>query len=106
MTTLCVIEGLLIDETPEGIKEFETEMKDMFDIGVKFCEVVTTLPSRDGPGGRKDVFFTVSNDDIMKFAIPRFKIGARWYDDVISNMKQSNRILYPKDILRKYKQYE
>jgi len=59
---------------------------------VQFLETIVTVPDRDnldyeiaGTGGRRDVFFAIHNDDIVKFAIPRLQMGIRWIEDVLDN---------------------
>jgi hypothetical protein len=50
-----------------------------------------TLPDmQDGvpvpeTGGRRDVYFRIHNEDVAKFAIPRFQFGMRWLEDVLDN---------------------
>jgi hypothetical protein len=49
----------------------------------------------EGTGGRNDVLFAVHEDDIGKFAVPRFHYGMRWLDDVYGN---GDGYLYPADV--------
>jgi len=101
---LCVMEGTEIEENEEGIADFENTMKELFEMDFKYCETVVTLPDRSGPGGRKDIFFLIKANDAGKFAIPRIRLGVRWYEDVIDNM--GKRKIYSKDILEKYEKYQ
>eukprot|EP00966_Prymnesium_polylepis_P318758 7361825-Prymnesium_polylepis.2 len=67
---------------------------------------VTTLPDKDDQGfdvpdtcGRHDFFFYINTSDIPKFAIPLFRIGMRWWEDVYFNGGEDN---YPADFLTAY----
>ena len=88
---------------PEGGESELTEFfTDNFGVSVKFETQVETLP--DSPdctesGGRNDIFFYISDDDVMKFATARFQLGVRWYEDVLDN---GGGKLYPSEILEKY----
>ena len=97
---LCVLEGTIMPEG--GAKELEIFFKDNFGVKVKFETEVKTLPDRPGcteTGGRNDIFFYIADDDIGKFAVPRFRMGVRWWEDVLGN---GNGKLYPTEILEKY----
>ena len=63
-----------------------------FDIQITPVGCVETLPDSDehgesieGTGGRVDFFFFVNAKDMSKFAIPRFKFGMRWWEDIYFN---------------------
>jgi hypothetical protein len=68
---------------------------------VQYLEEVLTAPDMangfpvEDTGGRNDVLFAVHNDDIMKFAVPRFQYGMRWLEDVYGN---GGGALYPERI--------
>ena len=101
---LVVWPGVLMPAAKKGgdsIKEFEDFIKDELGTQIRYCETVLTLPSPGEPntGGRSDIFFYVHNDDLGKFAVPRFRYGMRWWEDVLSN---GGGPLYPKEILKKY----
>ena len=76
------------DQTP---KDFNELMKEIFDVKSQFLEVLKTKPDMrgglpvPGTGGRSDIFFAVHDEDVGKFAIPRFKAGIRWIEDFIDN---------------------
>ena len=67
---------------------------------------VTTIPDKDKDGanvpetgGRYDFFFYVDNADVLKFAMPRFQFGMRWWQDIYFNDQQD---IYPPDFLAAY----
>lgn len=103
---LCVMQGTVLgDNTPT---DFENFIKEELDCRIKYeCEV-QTLPDLDefgspvkDTGGRNDIFFYVHNDDITKFAIKRFPLGIRWWEDVIKYNK-GNKHLYTAEFKEKY----
>lgn len=101
---VAILEGVIIKENEAQV--FEQFFQDKFGIKIKYLETVETLPDKnekgepvEGTGGRKDVFFAIHNDDVMKFAVPRFKIGARWLEDAVANINNPNGIIYPKHVL-------
>lgn len=95
---LCVISGVLL----ENGKELEDYFLKEFEVRVKYAETVITNGSieKNEEGGRHDVLFFVHDDDVQKFAIPRFKAGIRWWEDVVKY--NDNSYLYPQEILDKY----
>lgn len=104
---VCVWPGTIVGE--EKIAEFEAWMLSDLHTRVQYLEEVATAPNRDGrhpiegTGGRNDLFFAVHNDDVMKFALPRLKLGIRWIEDVYSN--GDGAFLYPRRIAQ-YKCWE
>lgn len=50
-------------------------------------------------GGRSDFFFYVKDEDISRFAVPRFQYGMRWWEDIFYNKGQD---IYPEEFLRAY----
>ena len=97
---LCVMEGTLMPKG--GAKELESFFKDEFGVTIQFETEVKTLP--DTPectetGGRNDLFFYIADGDIGKFAVPRFSMGVRWWEDVLGN---GNGKLYTEEFLQKY----
>lgn len=82
---VCVWQG-----TTVGIgnqQEFVDWLKDVFGVRGKYLEEVETLPTRDEPdtGGRIDLFFSIHDDDIYKFAVNRLLYGIKWWEDVLEN---------------------
>ena len=97
---LCVMHGTTFPEG--GVKEFHQFFKDEMGVRVKFENQVKTLPDFEGcteTGGRNDLFFYIHDDDIGKFAVPRFSMGVRWWEDVLGN---GNGKLYDEDVLNAY----
>lgn len=100
---LCVWPGTTLEgSSPE---EFESFMNEELGVKVKFDCEVKTLPSLDekgnpisGSGGRNDLFFYVADDDIERFAIPRLKIGIRWWEDVVKYNDNSH--LYTEEFVK------
>lgn len=99
---VAVIEGVIV----KNGKELEDFFKEKFDIDIQFLETIKTKPSKDsegreipGTGGRTDVFFAIHNKDVMKFAVPRFTIQARWLEDCVSDINNPNGIIYPEKVL-------
>lgn len=98
---VCVWEGTVV--APDTIDEFITFFKDEMGVRVQYLEEVLTAPDikngRSVPdtGGRNDLFFAVHKDDIMKFAIPRLRMGIRWIEDVYGNGHGN---LYPARIVQ------
>ena len=111
---VCVIQGTLIcpegeQPTPEQVTEFEGFFASEFSVQIQYLEQVTTLPDLSefgqqvpGTGGRNDVLFAVHQDDVGRFAVPRFAIGARWIEDVLAPTNHG-RHLYDCEHLDQYK---
>ena len=106
---VLVWSGTVIGDTP--VKEFNKFFKDEFGVRVNFIEEIVTSPDLDekgfpieGTGGRHDVFFSIHEDDIPKFAVSRFKLHShpRWIEDVYAN---GGGKLYPEDV-QNYKTWE
>lgn len=96
---LCVWPATIVGQ--DEIKDFEEFFKDQMDVRVKYAEEVETLPTEGEPdtGGRNDVFFYVHDEDVEKFAIPRLRMGIRWWEDVLGN---GGGVLYTQEVLDKY----
>ena len=99
---LCVLEGTIVGNSKKVQEDFIKFFKDEMGVEVKYETEVKTLP--DNPectesGGRNDLFFYIADKDINKFAIPRLRMGIRWWEDVLNN---GNGKLYPEEILEKY----
>lgn len=103
-TQLCVWPGTMMgeDSTAEEFERFFLEQG----YRVKFAEEVVTLPdvengrAVEGTGGRHDVLFFIHKDDVGKFALPRLRMGIRWWEDVVKYNDNSH--LYTQEILDKY----
>ena len=95
---VCIICGLLVEDP----KEFEEQVFERFNTRVQYLETITTKPDVDDPintGGRKDVFFAVHNEDVVKFAVPRLKLGIRWVEDALSELNNySKNPIYPERV--------
>ena len=101
-TQLCVWPGTILgDSTPQDLENF---FLDEMETRIKFHAEVQTLPDMDEnrtpdpeTGGRTDVFFYVHSDDVASFAVPRLKMGIRWWEDVVGY--NDNRHLYTEEFL-------
>ena len=106
---VCVWPGCVVkepDNIDESVKVFEKTMKEQFDVRVKYLEEIDTLPDtkEDGSivedtGERTDLFFSVHEEDVGKFAIPRLKFGIRWIEDVLANGNYRSNI-YPDHVFK------
>ena len=102
---LCVWPGTILEEFEEN--DFERWILDEFDTRVKYHTQVKTKPDTDengniipDTGGRNDLFFYVHSDDVSKFAVPRLKIGIRWWEDVI--VYNDNSHLYSEEFIKEH----
>ena len=68
---------------------------------VRVIGTVETLPGRNGPGGRIDLFFIIHDDDVMRAATRRLKFGMRWISDCIAP-ENGGPGIYPPAFLRAY----
>jgi hypothetical protein len=100
-TQLCLWPSTSIGDSTS--KEFEEYMLDTFGVRIKFKCIEITLPDKDEfdcpvpeTGGRSDLFFYVNSEDIPRFAVPRLKVGIRWWEDVLRN---GGAYLYSKQFL-------
>ena len=87
---------MLGNSTPADFEQF---ILDETGCRIRFAEEVTTLPGQGGAGGRKDLFFWISNEDIMKFSVRRFALDIRWWEDVLLN---GNGYIYEASVLERY----
>ena len=102
---VCVWPGCTLNgEKKTTVEEFESIMKEKFNVRVQFLEEIETKPDTDSEGnalpetgGRPDLFFAVHNDDIGHFAVPRLQVGIRWIEDVLAACNYHNRI-YPERV--------
>ena len=99
---VCVWPGTLLGDST--VAEFEQYFVDTFNVRVKYLEEIVTFPDKDedgytvdGTGGRNDIFFAVHNDDVMRFAIPKLNIGARWVEDALAGDGYK---IYPAHVLK------
>lgn len=102
---LCVWPGTIVGE--DKVNEFVDFMKKTFGVSVEYVTEIKTNPDLDesgkpvsDTGGRNDLFFYISDDDVTKFALPRFSYGIRWWEDVIKY--NDNSYLYPAEFIEKY----
>jgi hypothetical protein len=91
-TQVCVWPSTLVDGDIAGLTQF---FLDEFNTRIQYLEEIVTGADSTGPGGRNDVLFAVHDDDVMKFAVPRFKLGVRWIEDVYGN---GHGALYPERV--------
>ena len=99
---LCVWQGTILGESkPSDLEDFFLEE---MGVRVKFYCEVKTLPDLNEnrepdleTGGRNDLFFHVHHEDVTKFAVPRLKMGIRWWEDVVKYNDNSH--LYTKEFL-------
>jgi len=99
---VCIWPACLVGN--ERIEEFTNFMKEEFDIKIQYLEEINTYSDKDNKGDnipetgdRNDLFFAVHEEDIMKFAVPRFEYGIRWIEDVLSKGNYKSPI-YPKRV--------
>ena len=100
---LCVWPGTTLgNSTPQ---DFENFFLKELRTRVKYHTEVKTLPDLDPngkpvpeTGGRNDLFFFVHKDDIGTFAVSRFPLGIRWWEDVVKYNKNSH--LYTPEFLK------
>ena len=100
-TQLCVWAGTdLGDSKPEEMVKF---FKDEMNTRIKYKCEVSTKPDVEGgieipgTGGRIDQFFYVHSDDVGHFAVPRLKMGIRWWEDVVGY--NDNSALYTEEFI-------
>jgi hypothetical protein len=101
-TQLCVWPGTMLGEY--SIQEFEQYFLDEMGVRVKYHTEAKTLPDLDennspipDTGGRNDLFFYVHDGDANKFAVPRLRMGIRWWEDVVKY--NDNGHLYTEEFL-------
>jgi hypothetical protein len=101
-TQLCVWPGTCLNGTT--VEDFEKFFLDELGTRVKYHTEVETLPDLDETGtpvpetgGRSDLFFYVHSADTAKFAVPRLKMGIRWWEDVVGYNDNSH--LYSAEFL-------
>ena len=101
-TQLCVWPGTSLADSTHA--DFESFFLDEMNTRVKYHTEVKTLPDLDESGkaipetgGRTDLFFYVHEDDIAQFAVPRLKMGIRWWEDVVGYNDNSH--LYTREFL-------
>lgn len=110
-TQLCVWPSVTLSDNKTGaptksnIAELVKFFKEDLNARIKFDCEVKTLPDLDKygdpipeTGGRSDLFFYVHSDDISHFAMPRLKMGIRWWEDVIFYNDNSRHLYTPEFI--------
>jgi hypothetical protein len=104
-TQVCVWPGCVVvtdqDKSQSQIENFVQLMLSELGVRVTYLEEVKTNPDTDsrgykieGTGNRNDLVFSVHDEDVMKFAVPRLQYGIRWIEDVMSEINHSSH-LYP-----------
>lgn len=103
-TQVYVADGLILNNETE-IQEFEELLKEKFDVRAKYLEQLKTFPDIDsigcpieGTGDRNDVFFTIHDEDVLKFKLPKFKMGASYLEDILVYCETTCKYLYPKRV--------
>ena len=103
-TQVYVADGLILNGEIE-IQEFEDLLKEKFDVRAKYLEQLKTFPDIDhigcpieGTGNRNDVFFTIHDVDVLKFKLPKFKMGASYLEDILVYCETTSKYLYPKRV--------
>ena len=66
------------------------------DVDIIPVGTVETIAGQGGPGGRLDGVFWLNGKDVPRFAVPRFQVGIRWYEDVVLN---NSHLVYPAEFL-------
>jgi hypothetical protein len=87
-TQLCVLLG--ISDSEEDLMK---HMKKEFKVRFKFAEFITIAD------GRRDALFYVHSDDIQKFAVARFALRIKWWEDAVANKLTKG---YPRGYQKKY----
>lgn len=100
---LCVWPGTFLggcnnEATDEDLAEFHNWLDQEFNVTGQYEGEFMTLPGQGGEGGRSDLLFWVSEDDVPRFALPRLYYGIRWWDDYVNG----SRDIIPADILKRY----
>jgi hypothetical protein len=100
-TQLCVWPGTELGEAnPKELEEFFLEN---MGTRIKYHTEIKTLPDIENgrkvpdTGGRNDIFFYVHDEDVNKFAVPRLRMGIRWWEDVI--VYNDNAHLYTQEFI-------
>jgi hypothetical protein len=101
-TQLCVWPGTELGESTP--KEFSEWFQEAMGVRVQYHTEIKTLPDLDSAGrpipetgGRNDLFFFIHTEDVKAFAVPRLKMGIRWWEDVI--VYNDNSHLYTKEFI-------
>jgi hypothetical protein len=88
-TQLCVLQGI-----SDSIEDLKGLLHEQFE-GMSFL-MANEYETKDG---RRDVLFYVNDKDISRFAVQRFAVGIRWWEDVLGNKKngvpKAMKELYP-----------
>jgi hypothetical protein len=99
---LCVWPATLLEENQ--IQDFVNFFQEDLEVRVEYKTTLLTNPDLDAKGnpepdtgGRHDVFFYIHDDDVQKFAMVRFPLGIRWWEDVIKYNDNSH--LYPLEFI-------
>ncbi len=102
---LCVWTGTSLEDN--SVEDLVNLFQSKFNARIQFAEETITNPDIDdnnnpilNTGGRHDLLFYIHDDDISSFALKRFNVGIRWWEDVIKYNKNSH--LYTAEIVSKY----
>jgi len=89
---LCVWQGTVVEDDSDISRqsEFVDWMSEEFGVRVIYESEQKTNPNSNdsNTGGRNDLFFYVHDEDVAKFAIPRLKMGIRWWEDIFFNEQE------------------
>lgn len=95
--------GVLVDADDIQSGKLNEFFKNHYDIEIIPIGTVLTLPDKGDvsgeTGGRSDFLFYVPHQFISKFAVPRFQIGVRWWEDIYFNEGQD---IYPPELLEAF----
>ena len=86
-TQVYVWPGTLLPES--DISKFIDWLSSQFGVRGQYLETIVTLPrDEDGPesGGRHDVFFSVHDDDLPQFSVPRLEWGIFHVESIFLNL--------------------
>ena len=97
---VCVWPGTIVAENE--VESFVNFFKEL-GYRIQYLETIVTGPDTDEDGvpvactgGRTDIFFAVHKEDVMRFAIPRLRMGIRWIEDVLDNEARTSACsIYP-----------
>jgi hypothetical protein len=89
-TQLCIWPATEVGNSLEKIEEFTAFMLEHFNARVQYLseQLTNQDPGDSTTGGRNDLFFYIHKDDIGHFAMPRLRLGIRWWEDVFFNNQE------------------
>jgi len=93
--------GTMLKEEEE-INDFKQFIKKEAGLDCQYLEQIKTLPNKNGPGGRNDLFFAINTNDLTDFVILKMKLGLRYIEDIYSDINDKEGYeIYP-DRVRDY----